>query len=648
MTRLEELQELIEYHSDKYYNQDDPEISDFEYDELIKEFRALEGKRDKVGGTVKREFRKVEHDTPVISLSDAFSKDEVYDFVEKMQRELQEVEFIVERKIDGLSVVLRYYDGVLKEGITRGDGIVGESVYENLLEINSVPKEIPTKLPYLEVRGEVYISDANFQKINQKQEEMGKKLFANPRNCAAGTLRQLDPSIVKERNLDIYIFNLELVEGKQFATHTETLAWLASQNFLVTPEYKTCVTDDDVWDTIQSIGKSRWKLPYGIDGAVVKVNSLYDRERLGTTSKVPKWAIAYKYPPEEKQTIIEDIIVQVGRTGRLTPLAILKPIRLAGTTISRAVLHNQDFILNKDIQIGDTVLVRKAGDIIPEVISVIIEKRKENSIPYQLPDNCPICHYKTDKEASHAFCTNPQCPAKSIKGIIHFASKSAMNIGGLGTNSVEALVNNGYIKDIADIYNLYIYKDELIEKGIVGKQKNTEKLLKAIEKSKSNDIDKLICGLGIKNIGKQSAITLATYFKDVDELKNATYDQLINLPDFGEIITNEVIDYFKLPKTMKMIEELKDQGINMTSKIKNLKNDNRFYGKTFVLTGTLKHMRRERATEIIQSFGGKVSSDVSKNTDYVLAGENAGSKLTKAKELGINILSEENFEKLIV
>ncbi|ONI47228.1 DNA ligase (NAD(+)) LigA [Candidatus Epulonipiscium fishelsonii] len=648
MEKLEELKRLIEYHSDRYYNQDDPEISDFEYDELIKEFRALGGERDNVGGTVKREFREVNHDTPVLSLSDVSSKQEVSDFVEKMQRELEEVEFIVERKIDGLSVVLRYYDGILKEGITRGNGIVGESVYENLLEINSIPKEIPTKLPYLEVRGEVYISYDNFKKVNQRHEKLEKKLFANPRNCAAGTLRQLNPAIVKERNLDIYIFNLEIAEGKNFSTHTETLEWLASQNFVITPDYRTCITYDEVWNAIKNIEYLRWKLPYGIDGAVIKINNLFDREILGSTSKVPRWAIAYKYPPEQKQTIIEDIIVQVGRTGRLTPVAILKPIHLAGTSLSRAVLHNQDFISNKDIRIGDTVVVRKAGDIIPEVVSVIMDKRKENSKPYQIPDNCPICHYETDKEASHTFCTNPKCPAKSIKGIIHFVSKNAMDINSLGANCIEALVNYGYIKEIADIYSLYKYHDELIEKGIVGKKRSTEKMLIAIERSKDNDIDKLISGFGIKNVGKQSARTLATYFKDIDEIKNATYEQLINLPDFGEIITSEIINFFKLPQTISMIEELKVRGVNLTSKTNTLENDNRFSGKIFVLTGALKNITRERTTEIIQSFGGKVSSSVSKKTDYVIAGENAGSKLTKAQTLGTTILSEEDFEMLIV
>ncbi len=650
--RYKELKNQIEYHMDKYYNQDEPEISDFEYDKLTQELKKLEMKypelitndspTQKVGGTFKRELRKVEHDVPVISLSDVFSKEEVYSFVNKMIQELGEVRFVVEKKIDGLSVVLRYYDGIFKEGITRGDGTVGESVYENLLEVKSIPKKIPAKQPYLEVRGEVYMSNESFELVNQKQEELEKKLFANPRNCAAGTLRQLDPSIVRERNLDIFVFNLEISQGKEFNSHSHSLEWLKEQGFVVSPDFRICNTADEVWEAISKIGTERWKLSHGIDGAVVKVDSLVDRKKLGSTIKVPRWAVAYKYPPEEKRTVVEDITIQVGRTGRLTPLAVLKSVRLAGTTVGKATLHNQDFINERDVRIGDTVLVRKAGDIIPEVIEVIKEKRPEITKPYIIPSECPICGSKTEREkdGSHTHCTNPDCSAKSVRGIIYFASKGAMDIEGLGPSSVELLINNGYIKDISDIYHIEKYKNELIEKGIIGKKKSVENLLNAIEKSKSNDIDKLITGFGIRNVGKQSARVLATHFKSMNEIIHSTYDQLIKLPDFGETVSKDIINFFNQEKIITILAKLKEAGVNMESKISESKKDDRFAGETFVLTGTLPTLTRDQAAQIIQSYGGKVSGSVSKKTNYVLAGEEAGSKLSKAQELGIKIITE--------
>jgi len=657
--RYKELKNQIEYHMDKYYNQDEPEISDFEYDKLTQELKQLEKEypelitndspTQKVGGTFKRELRKVEHDVPVISLSDVFSKEEVYSFVNKMIQELGDVRFVVEKKIDGLSVVLRYYDGIFKEGITRGDGIVGEAVYENLLEIKSIPKKIPAKQPYLEVRGEVYMSNESFELVNQKQEELEKKLFANPRNCAAGTLRQLDPSIVRGRNLDIFVFNLEISEGKEFTSHSQSLEWLKEQGFVVSPDFRMCNTADEVWEAISKIGKERWKLSHGIDGAVVKVDSLADRKKLGSTIKVPRWAVAYKYPPEEKRTVVEDITIQVGRTGRLTPLAILKSVRLAGTTVGKATLHNQDFITERDVRIGDTVLVRKAGDIIPEVIEVIKEKRPETTKPYSIPTECPICGSKTEREkdGAHTHCTNPDCSAKSVRGISYFASKGAMDIEGFGPSSVEALINNAYIKDIADIYHIDKYKDELIEKGIIGKKKSVENLLEAIEKSKSNDIDKLIAGFGIRNVGKQSARVLATHFKNINEIIQSTYEQLIQLPDFGETVSQDIINFFNQEKTLAILTKLKEAGVNMESKISESKKDDRFAGKTFVLTGTLQSLTRDEAAQIIQSYGGKVSGSVSKKTHYVLAGEEAGSKLVKAQDLGVQILTEEEFNKMI-
>lgn len=657
--RIEELRRTVEYHNDKYYNQDEPEITDYEYDQLSLELRRLEQEypefatadspTKKVGGTVKRELRKVQHDVPVISLQDVFSKEELYSFVNKMIQELGSPTFVVERKVDGLSVVLRYNDGQLVEGITRGDGVTGESVYENLLEIKSIPRTIPTKLPYLEVRGEVYMSNEAFEKANKKQEETGGKIYQTARNLAAGTLRQLDPTVVRERDLDIYVFNLEISEGKEFTSHSESLEWLSTQGFPVSPNFMICNTADEVWECITKIGESRWELPFGIDGAVVKVDNLEDRKKLGITSKVPRWAVAYKYPPEQKETVVEDIIVQVGRTGRLTPLAILKPVRIAGTTVSKATLHNQDYIDSKDIQIGDTVIIQKAGDIIPEVLKSIPEKRPVESKRFIMPDKCPICGAPAlrEEDGVEIRCTGTTCLAQSIRGVIYFASKDAMNIEGLGPSSVEALMAEGYIKDVSDIYLLKNYREELIAKGIVGKEKSIDNLIKAVEKSKENDMDRLITGLGIRNVGKQTARVLASNFEDMEALQKATYEQLIALPDFGDIMVRDILEFFAKEENKVLIEKLKEAGVNMKSKVSTTKKDDRFLGKTFVLTGTLPTMTRDEATQIIQSYGGKVSGSVSKKTSYVLAGEEAGSKLTKAQDLGVPIISEEDFKKMV-
>jgi len=657
--KIEELRKLIEYHNDRYYNQDDPEITDYEYDQLSLELRRLEKEypqfaaadspTQKVGGTSKRELRKVQHDVPVVSLQDVFSKEDVYSFVNKMIQELSDPTFVVEKKIDGLSVVLRYIDGNFVEGITRGDGVIGESVYENLLEIPNVPKSISEKYPYLEVRGEVYMTNDTFEKINRKQEEVGGKIYQTARNLAAGTLRQLDSYVVRERNLDIFVFNLEICQGREFASHSESLNWLKSQGFHVSPDFCVCKTADEVWEAISNIGNSRWSLPFGIDGAVVKVDSLSDRARLGMTSKVPRWAVAYKYPPEQKETTVENIEVQVGRTGRLTPLAILKPIRLAGTTVSRATLHNQDYIDMKDIRIGDTVIIQKAGDIIPEVLKSIPEKRPPEAQRYVIPNTCPICGAPAIREENgvEIRCTGAQCVAQAIRGVIYFASKDAMNIEGLGPSSVEALMTDGYIKDIADLYILNSYREELINKGIVGKEKSVDNLLRAIEKSKENDIDKLITGFGIRNVGKQTARVLAANFPDLDSIMNAKYDQLIALPDFGDIMVQDILSFFGRHEVHSLIDRFKASGVNMKSKALEKKKDDRFSGKTFVLTGTLPSMTRDEATEIIQMYGGKVSGSVSKKTSYVLAGEDAGSKLAKARDLGIPIISEEDLKNMV-
>lgn len=658
--RMEELIRLIEYHNNRYYNLDDPEISDYEYDQLYLELTNLEqaypqlkrkdSPTQKVGGIVKRELKKVVHDVPVISLQDVFSKNEVIQFVERIRQELRDPVFVVEKKVDGLSVVLRYHEGNLTEGITRGDGEIGESVYENLLVIPSVPKTIPAKLPYLEIRGEIYMSFEAFEKANRKQEETGGRVYQTARNLAAGTMRQLDPNIVRERGLDIFIFNLEICQGREFNSHLETLKWLEDQGFPVSPGYVACRTAEEVWEAIEHIEKTRWSLPYGIDGAVIKVDNLQDRILLGMTSKVPRWAAAYKYPPEQKETVVEDIHIQVGRTGRLTPLAILKPVKIAGTTVSRASLHNQDYINSKDIRIGDTVIVQKAGDIIPEVLKVVPEKRPRGKTqPFFIPDTCPMCGSKAVREENGADirCIGANCFAQAVRKVIYFASKDAMNIEGMGPSSVEALMTQGYIEDFADIYALADYRDELIERGIVGKEKATDNLLRAIENSKQNDIDRLITGLGIRNVGRQSARVIAQHFPDIKSIKNASYEQLIALPDFGEIMVGDILEFFARKETAILLEKLERAGVNMKSYSVDKKQDNRLEGKVFVLTGTLPGMTREQARELIQSYGGKVSGSVSRKTSYVLAGKEAGSKLNKARELNIPVISEEDLMNML-
>ncbi len=658
--RMDELYRLVEYHANRYYNDDDPEISDYEYDALTRELRQLEAENPlfaradslatkKVGGTAKREFRKVAHDVPVISLQDVFSKEEVIAFVERVKQQFADAEFSVEKKIDGLTLVLRYHNGKLTEAITRGDGAIGESVYENALMIKSIPQTIPEKLPYLEVRGECYMSTESFEAANRKQELTGGKIYQNRRNSAAGTLRQLDPNVVKERGLDIFIFNLEIAEGKSFKTHLETLEWLASQGFHVLEEPVLAKTADEVWAAIEHIGKIRYSLNYGLDGAVVKVNSLAQRQVLGMTSKVPHWAVAYKYPPEQKETVIEDITVQVGRTGRMTPLAILKPVRLAETTVARATLHNQDYLDEKDIRIGDTVIVQKAGDIIPEVLSVVKEKRPAGAVRFVMPSVCPVCGAPAERESdgAHLHCTGTACPAKDSRSMAYFVSKDAMNMEGFGPAAVEALISEGYIKRIPDIYRLKEHRARLIEEGIVGKEKSVDNMLSAIEKSKDNDIDRLITGLGIRNVGKQSAKVLAARYADMQAVMDASAEELTQIPDFGDIVAGDICSYFEKPENRAMIAELGELGVNLKSKAAESRKDDRFAGKTFVLTGTLPTMTRDEASAIIESYGGKCSGSVSKKTSYVLAGEAAGSKLTKAQELGIPVISEDDLMEMI-
>lgn len=642
--KIQGLREVIEYHNKKYYEQDNPEISDYDYDTLSQELRRLEeiypeynsnnSPSQKVGGATKRELRKVEHDVPVISLQDVFSKEEVDSFVEKTIEALGKTTFIVERKIDGLTVVLRYYNGILTEAITRGDGNVGESVFENVLEMKSIPKELPVQLPYLEVRGEIYMSNEVFKQTNQKQEELGGDLFKNPRNCAAGTLRQLNPMLLRERELDIFVFNVEISQGKEFNSHKESLEWLEEQGFTISPNFEVCQTKEDVWDAIEKIKDVRWDLEYGIDGAVVKVDDLNQRTQLGNRTSTPRWAVAFKYPPEEKETIIVDIDVQVGRTGRITPMAILKPVELAGTTVSKATAHNQDFIDEKDIRIGDTVIVRKAGDIIPEVVSVVLNKRSDNAEPYKLPTECPICGGKTEREnnGSHTICTNEDCSAKSVRGISYFASKDIMNIQGLGQSSVQSLIDDGFVKNVADLYLLEQRKDELILKGTIGRKKSVENLIQAINQSKLNDLDRLIAGLGIKNIGRRAAKVLVDRFGSIDDICNAKYEDLISLPDFGDKMASDVIEFFSQDKNIQLIERFKELGLNVEVKAKDNQNQTSFVDMTFVITGTLQESRNYYR-DIIESHGGKVAGSVSKKTNIVIIGEDAGSKADKAYDL---------------
>lgn len=715
--RIKKLRAEIARHNQLYYDQDQPEISDYEYDQLYRELVDLElaypayatsdSPTQIIGGSSKRELRKVAHDVPVMSLQDVFGREEVSSFLIRTeqnlakiygelaidednlndvndvsdvsdvsdvkhdkqagQRSLAEsysgkinaevnektrVDYVVERKIDGLSVLLRYVDGRLVEGITRGDGLVGESVYENLLVMDAVPKDIPTKLPYLQVRGEVYMKNSSFQRIIADQEAAGEETYKTARNLAAGTLRQLDSAVVRERQLDIFVFNVETIEGMSFTRHSESLAWLASQGFPVSEGYAICQTEAEVQAAIENIASIRDSLEYGIDGAVVKVDRLDQRELLGATSKTPRWAVAYKYPAEQKESKILDIEVQVGRTGRLTPLAILEPVLIAGTTVAKASLHNQDYIEGKDIRIGDKVLIQKAGDIIPEVIRVIIEGRPEGLVPFVMPATCPVCQGPTEREDDTAatICTNIYCPAQQSRQIEYFASRAAMNIEGMGPSTVEALIEADYIEDLAHIYELGLERDDLIESGIIGRERAVDNLLRAIEGSKANDLDLLITGLGIKNIGRQTARTLASNFPNIEAISQATYDDLINLPDFGEILTNNVLEFFREPAKQELIARLRALGVNMESGLYKSgadEDDLIFLNQTFVLTGTLPNLKRDQARALIEGQGGKVSGSVSKKTDYVLAGEEAGSKLDKAIDLGIKILTEAEFMDLL-
>ncbi|WP_286035061.1 NAD-dependent DNA ligase LigA [Megamonas hypermegale] len=652
--KIEDLRQKILYHNDLYYNQDMPEISDYEYDMMMQELKRLEKENpelitadsptQKVGGTAKRQAGVlIRHDVPMLSLQDVFSREEVDAFVDNMKQELVNPEFVVEEKIDGLSLALRYQDGKLKRAITRGDGIVqGEDVTANALQIKDIKKKLKDKIPYFEVRGEVYMTREAFALVNEKQELLGKRLFANPRNCAAGTLRQLDSKITKERNLSMFIFNLQKAEGKDFITHTQAYEFMHKQGMKIIHSYKVCTTKDEVWQAIEEIGARRGELPYDIDGAVVKINDFAQRETVGATSKVPRWAVAYKYPPEEKETKVINIELSVGRTGRITPTAVFEPVQLCGTKVERATLHNQDFINDLDIRIGDTVRVYKSGEIIPKVRCVIKEKRPDNTVPFVIGDTCLVCGAKTIRDdKADIRCSNPHCPAQIERWIINFVGRDAMDIKGFGMMYIKTLIENNYIKNPADIYNLYMYRDELIEKGLIGKEKNTDKLLLAIENSKKNAPWRLLCGLGILNIGKAAARSLLNHFGSFDKLSKANEDEIKEVNDIGDISAKQVYDFFQDEDNKIMLEKFKQAGVNMEQEV--TANGGKFSGLTFVLTGTLTTMSRNEASELIQSLGGKASSSVSKKTSYVVAGENAGSKLTKAETLGVKILTETEF-----
>jgi DNA ligase (NAD+) len=651
--QIKELRDKINYHSDRYYNQDSPEISDYEFDMLMQQLKKLEKEHPElvtkdsptqhVGGTAKRTAGVlVHHNVPMLSLQDVFSKEEVVDFVEQMKEQLDDPEFVVEYKIDGLSMALRYENGDLSLALTRGDGVnFGEDVTANAKVISDVKKKLKDKPEYLEIRGEVYMKNEDFDRVNEQQELLGKKIFANPRNCAAGTLRQLDSRVTKERKLSMFVFNIQQVRGMDIMTHTQGYEFLKRQGIPIIEDYKVCKTADEVWNAITAIGENRGNLGYDIDGAVIKINRYSDRELLGNTSKVPKWAIAYKYPPEEKETKLLDIELSVGRTGRITPTAVFEPVRLCGTSVSRATLHNQDFIDDLDVGIGDTIVVYKSGEIIPKVKEVRKEKRTEGWKRFAIPDVCPVCGAKTEREKDTADikCTSPNCPAQLERHIINFVGRDAMDIKGFGTVYIEELVRLGYIKDIADIFELKDHREELIEQGIIGKEKNTDKLLETIEKAKENDAYMLLTGFGIPNVGKAAAKTIMKRFPSILDLEDADRDALMEVDDVGEVSADCIFRFFHDEKNKEMIARLKSLGVNMEAEeIETI--DSAVSGKTVVITGTLPTLGRKEAAELVEKYGGKVSGSVSKKTDYVVAGESAGSKLAKAQELGITVLTE--------
>ena len=655
------LRKQLEIWANKYYDEDNPEVSDYEYDMTMNKLKALEKEfpdlvtkdslTQKVGGHVKEGFEKVEHEVPLQSLQDIFSFGELEEFKERVYKAAKEnnlkeddVKFVVETKIDGLSAALEYKDGKFIRGATRGNGLVGEDVTENLKTIKTIPKELPEPINII-VRGEVFIGKKEFEKMNEERELNEEKTFANARNAAAGSLRQLDTKITKKRPLDIYIFNVQKIEGKEFNSHFEELNYLKKLGFNVNPVLIPCNNIPEAIDAINKIGEEREELTFGIDGAVIKVDDLKLREKMGTTSKVPRWAIAYKYPPEKKETKLKDIICQVGRTGAITPMAILEPVKVAGSTISKTTLHNEDFIKEKDIRIGDTIVVQKAGDVIPEILEVKKKKRAGTEKVFEMPKVCPVCGAPVVREEGEAVsrCIGIECPAKLVRNIIHFVSRDCMNIDGLGDKIIEQLINKNLISNIADIYFLKFEDIATLKKN---GQKFTQNLIDAINNSKNNDLYRLIAALGIRHIGTKAAKTLAKKYKTMDNLMNASLESLTMTDDIGEISANSIYEFFRQDQTVDLINRLKEANVNMEA-LESEDIDNRFEGKTFVLTGTLEKFTRKEASDLIEKHGGKTSGSVSKKTDYVLAGEDAGSKLTKAQSLGVEIITEEQFEKMM-
>lgn len=655
------LRKQLEIWANKYYDEDNPEVSDYEYDMTMNKLKALEKEfpdlvtkdslTQKVGGHVKEGFEKVEHEVPLQSLQDIFSFGELEEFKERVYKAAKEnnlkeddVKFVVETKIDGLSAALEYKDGKFVRGATRGNGLVGEDVTENLKTIKTIPKELPEPINII-VRGEVFIGKKEFEKMNEERELNEEKTFANARNAAAGSLRQLDTKITKKRPLDIYIFNVQKIEGKEFNSHFEELKYLKKLGFNVNPVLIPCNNIPEAIDAINKIGEEREELTFGIDGAVIKVDDLKLREKMGTTSKVPRWAIAYKYPPEKKETKLKDIICQVGRTGAITPMAILEPVKVAGSTISKTTLHNEDFIKEKDIRVGDTIVVQKAGDVIPEILEVKKKKRDGTEKVFEMPKVCPVCGAPVVREEGEAVsrCIGIECPAKLVRNIIHFVSRDCMNIDGLGDKIIEQLINKNLISNIADIYFLKFEDIATLKKN---GQKFTQNLIDAINNSKNNDLYRLIAALGIRHIGTKAAKTLAKKYKTMDSLMNASLESLAMTDDIGEISANSIYEFFRQDQTVDLINRLKEANVNMEA-LESEDIDNRFEGKTFVLTGTLEKFTRKEASDLIEKHGGKTSGSVSKKTDYVLAGEDAGSKLTKAQSLGVEIITEEQFEKMM-
>lgn len=653
--RVNELREQLEYHSRKYYVDDAPEISDFEYDAMMRELEKLEAENPelysptsptvRVGGAPVEKFEQVIHTVRMESLQDAFDFGEVRDFDRRVSSTLGSYTYVVEHKIDGLSVSLEYRDGEFVRGSTRGDGTVGEDVSENIKTIASVPLKLSKPIPYIEVRGEVYMPRDSFVHLNEQREEREEPLFANPRNAAAGSLRQLDPKIAAERKLDIFVFNIQQLEGVEVKTHIEGLQLLKELGFKTILNDKSYADINDAITQIEHIGEERGELPFDIDGAVVKVNEISGRELLGSTSKFPKWAIAYKYPAERQKTKINDIVVQVGRTGAITPLAYLEPVRIAGSTVSRATLHNSDYIVEKDIKIGDTVIIEKAGDIIPAVVEVVTSERTGSERVFSMPKTCPACGadvVREDGEAAYR-CTGINCPAQRVRHIIHFVSRNAMDIDGLGPAVIEQLIANNLIETAADLY--FLKKEDIAALEKMG-DKSAENLLAALERSKSNKLSSIITGLGIRHIGEKAAKVLAKRYKTMDALINAVEDELTLVDEIGPIMAKAIVNFFAEDQNIAFINRLREAGVAMDI-VENSTQDERFAGMTFVLTGTLEKYTRNEASAIIENLGGKTSSSVSKKTSYVLAGEEAGSKLDKAQKLGVTVISEEEFENMI-